>query len=116
MERNETANLRLISLGFVAIIAIAGLVLMLSSSTGISSFGDATITGNLAGTQRIGTNGVIIRSPYEACRALRVGNQHGMVPVWDGYYNKWNNLIRCVDPLDPTNQNKFRYVELAYKR
>jgi hypothetical protein len=101
MEANEeAAGLRLVALGFIAVIAIAGLVLLFTQST---------ITGNLAGMQRLGTAGVIERTPYEACRDVHIQGQQF---VWDGYYNPWGNTINCVDPLDPTNPYRVFKAEL----
>jgi hypothetical protein len=97
---NDSLGLKLVALGFVAVIAIAGLVLLFTQSS---------VTGNLAGMQRLGTQGVVTRTPYEACRAVRMNGQQF---VWDGYYDPWSNMINCVDPLDPKNPYRTFKAEL----
>jgi hypothetical protein len=103
---NDAAGLRLVLLGFVAIIAIAGLVLLFTQT--------GRITGQVSSSYyRITENPIITRTPYEACRALRTGN--GLVPEWDMVVNPKTTLIKCVDPTDPTNALKAHYVELQTK-
>jgi hypothetical protein len=99
-EQNDSLGLKLVSLGFVAVIAIAGLVVL---------FTQTSITGNLAGMQRLGTAGVIERTPYEACRDVRIQGQQF---IWSGFVDPWNQLAECVDPLDPKNPNRAFYAEL----
>ncbi|MEM4247633.1 MAG: hypothetical protein QXR48_00880 [Candidatus Woesearchaeota archaeon] len=99
-ENNDATGLKLVSLGFVAVIAIAGLVLL---------FTQTSVTGDLAGMQKLGTSGVIERTPYEACRSVRIQGQQF---VWSGFIDPWNQLAECVDPLDPTNPNRVFYAEL----
>ncbi|MEM4242843.1 MAG: hypothetical protein QXM31_02990 [Candidatus Woesearchaeota archaeon] len=99
-DERESLGLKLVSLGFVAVIAIAGLVLL---------FTQASVTGNLAGMQKLGTSGVIERTPYEACRGVRIQGQQF---VWNGFVDPWNQLAACVDPLDPENPNRVFYAEL----
>ncbi len=109
LDHDNAAGLKLVTLGFVAVIAIAGLVLMFTQTS--------TITGNAgrSGIQKLSTEGLIERSPYEACRAVHTGSEHGMVYVWNGMIKPRNNLIACVDPLDPTNEARVRWVELNLK-
>jgi hypothetical protein len=97
---SEQQGLKLVALGFVAVIAIAGLVLL---------FTNAPITGNLAGMQKLGTAGVVTRTPYEACRDVHIQGQQF---VWNGFYDPWNSLAQCVDPLDPQNPNRVFMAEL----
>jgi hypothetical protein len=99
-DPQESLGLKLVSLGFVAVIAIAGLVLMLTQTS---------VTGNLAGMQKLGTSGVIERTPYEACRGVRIQGQQF---IWNGFYDPWNQLVECVDPLDPENPNRIFKAEL----
>jgi hypothetical protein len=103
MADSETAGLRLIGLGFVAVIAVAGLVLMLTQ---------VGITGKVSGLQKLGTQGIIERTPYEACRAVHTGAEDGVVPVWSGFVDPRNELVECVSP---TNPNKRYYAELRLK-
>ena len=100
-QNNDTAGLRLVLLGFVAVIALAGLVLMFTQQS--------SVTGQLSGMQKIGTAGVIERTPYEACRAVR---PHGVQYIWSGEYDPWGNMISCIDPWDPDNKNKVYWAEL----
>jgi len=102
-KNNEAMELKLVSLGFVAVLAIAGLVIL---------FTQAKITGNLAGMQKLGTTSVIERTPYEACRGVRIQGQQF---VWSGFVDPWNQLAECVDPLDPKNPNRVFYAELKLK-
>jgi len=99
-QQDDSLGLKLVSLGFVAVIAIAGLVVLFTQSS---------VTGNLAGMQRLGTSGVTERTPYEACRDVRLQGQQF---VWSGFIDPWNQLAECVDPLDPTNPNRVFYAEL----
>ena len=66
-DSRDSAGLRLVALGFVAVIAIAGLVMLFTQTK-------ASVTGNLAGMQKLGTSGTVLRTPYEACRAVRNPN------------------------------------------
>lgn len=102
----EAAGLKLVSLGFVAVIAIAGLVLL---------FTQASVTGEVSGLQKLGTQGIIERTPYEACRAAHTGAEDGYVFVWTGVIDPRNNMVLCVDPNDP-NPDQAHWVELAKKR
>jgi hypothetical protein len=101
MTQNNS-GLRLVLLGFVAVIAIAGLVVLFTQNT--------KITGNAA----LRGYDVYTRTPYEACRALRTGND--LVPDATMVVNPKTTLIKCVDPWDPDNTQKAHYVELQYKR
>jgi hypothetical protein len=101
-DPNDALGLKLVSLGFVAVIAIAGLVLL---------FTQTDVTGQVSGLQRLGTQGIIERTPYEACRAVRDDINY----VWNGYIDPRNNLIQCVDVRDPTNPNRVHWVELQLK-
>ena len=106
LDSRDSAGVRLVALGFVAVIAIAGLVMLFTQTK-------ASVTGNLAGMQRLGTTGTILRTPYEACRAVRNTNPAiGARYVWNGFIDTRNNLIACVDPTDPDNFVKTHYVEL----
>jgi len=97
----------MVALGFVAVIAIAGLVLLLTQSG---------VTGKVSGTQKLGVEGVQLRSPYEACRAVRnTDSAVGARYVWNGFIDPRNQLIACVDPTDPENFYKTHYVELQMK-
>jgi hypothetical protein len=96
---NDSLGLKLVALGFVAVIAIAGLVLLFTQST---------ITGNLAGMQKLGTSGVITRTPYEACRDVHIQGQQF---IWNGFVTS-DGLIQCVDPLDPENPNRVFMADL----
>ena len=108
-DSRDAAGVRLVALGFVAVIAIAGLVLLFTQTK-------ATVTGNLAGMQKLGVQGVTLRTPYEACRAVRNTNPAiGARYVWNGYIDPRNSLIACVDPTDPENFYKTHYVELQTK-
>ncbi len=102
MATEDTAGLRLVTLGFVAVIALAGLVLM---------FTQAGLTGGVSGMQKLGTEGNIERTPYEACRVI----QEDVEYVWNGMIDPWNQLIACVDPRDPTNEKKVYWAELKLK-
>lgn len=93
IDLEETAGLKLVGLGFVAVIAIAGLVLL---------FTQTTVTGQVSGLQKLGTAGIIERTPYEACRALHTGAEDGLVPVWTGVIDPRSDLIQCASPTDPT--------------
>lgn len=101
-SEQDSGGVRLVALGFVAVIAIAGLVLIFTQSS-------ASITGNLAGMQRLGTQGVIERTPYEACRSVHMNGQQF---IWDGYYDPWGNMVNCVDPKDPKNPYRTFKAEL----
>ena len=123
MKEKSSLGIKIVGLGFVAVIAIAGLVIL---------FTKTEITGQVSGYQKLGTSGTIHRTPYEACRAVRAGAEDGLVPVWNGVVNpvirtgttenlrraaartiKPTTLIECVSP---TNPNKIYWVEtqLAY--
>ena len=97
----------MVGLGFVAVIAIAALVIMFTQTGRITGNAfDATVTGDITGiASGIEPHGygIIERTPYEACRALRSGNRHGLVPVWRGDYDPYGNMIICVDPLEADN-------------
>lgn len=103
MENEKTA-LKLVGLGFVAVIALAGLVIM---------FTQTGVTGNVSGLQKLGTRGVIERTPYEACRAVHTGAEDGVVPVWNGYLDPRNGIIQCVSPTNP-NKIYMAELQLAY--
>jgi len=105
-EAEDSAGLKLVSLGFVAVIAIAGLVIMLTQ---------ADVTGNVSGLQKLGTRGIIERTPYEACRATHTGSESGLVFEWSGVIDPRGDLVQCVDPLDPTDPDKAHWAELKLK-
>lgn len=102
-DSNDLAGLKLVGLGFVAVIAIAGLVLL---------FTQTNVTGNVSALQRLGTSGIIERTPYEACRAVHTGAEDGIVPVWTGAIDPRNDLIQCASP---TNPNLVYWAELKLK-
>ncbi len=104
LDQSDALGLKLVSLGFVAVIAIAGLVLL---------FTQTGVTGDVSGFQHRGLTGPVQRTPYEACRAVHAGAEDGVVPVWNGFIDPWNNMIQCVSP---TNPNKVYWVELTKKR
>lgn len=100
----DSRGVKLVGLGFVAVIAIAGLVLL---------FTQTSVTGQISSYQHIGMDGPMMRTPYEACRAVHIGAEDGIVPVWNGFIDPRNNMIQCVSP---TNPNKVYQVELLKKR
>jgi hypothetical protein len=104
VDTADSNGVKLVGLGFVAVIAIAGLVLLLTQTS---------VTGQVSSYQKLGTSGVMLRTPYEACRALHAGAEDGIVPVWNGFIDPRNNMIQCVSP---TNPNKVYSVELLKKR
>lgn len=106
-DAGEAQGLKLVSLGFVAVIAIAGLVLMLTQTE---------ITGQVSSLQKLGTQGIVERTPYEACRAVHTGSENGVVWVWNGVIDPRNNMIACVDPTAPDRMDRVHWVELAKKR
>jgi hypothetical protein len=118
-SEEERKGVRLVGLGFVAVVAIAGLVLMLTQTGKISGKAfDATVTGDITGIAsgiEPHRYGPFMRTPYEACRALRSGNRHGLVPVWNGFYDPWNHIIECEDPLEKGNPYRRHRVELQLK-
>lgn len=120
-QTQESHGLQLVGLGFVAVIALAGLVLLLTQTS--------AITGEVSGMQNLGGRGILVRTPYEACRAVRVGD--GLMPVWtdtvrtDMRANKVQNprrieastitqptLYECTSPKYP---NRIYYVEPLLK-
>ncbi len=103
IDLGETAGLKLVGLGFVAVIAIAGLVLL---------FTQTTMTGQVSGLQKLGTAGIIERTPYEACRAVHTGSENGIVPVWTGVIDPRSSLVQCANPTDP---NLVYWAELKLK-
>jgi hypothetical protein len=103
LEGSDTSRTNLVFLGLIAVIGIGGLVVL---------FTEQGVTGNLAGLQRLGTSGVIERSPYEACRAARVGCQDGLVPLWTGNIDP-NGLIECQCRSYP-HQTSWVDTKLAY--
>ena len=112
-DQNEATGLKLISLGFIAVIAIAGLVLMFTQAPIFSNLTDASITGNLAGMQKLGTRGIMIRTPYEACRSVRPTNPSSPRYVWSG--DRVGSMIMCIDPTAPNNIDRAHWVDLQLK-
>jgi hypothetical protein len=104
IDNNDSMALKLVALGFVAVIAIAGLVILFTQST---------ITGNLAGLQKLGANYITERTPYEACRGVHLQGQQF---VWNGFMDPWDQRVQCVDPLDPTNPNRVFMADLKIIR
>ena len=100
---NDNAKTNIIFLGLVGVIGIGSLVIM---------FTETGLTGDLAGLQKLGTQGVIERSPYEACRAVRVGCQDGLVPYWTGRIDT-TGLIECACRSYP-QQKSWVDTKLAY--
>jgi hypothetical protein len=105
-DAEDAAGLRLVSLGFVAVIAIAGLIVMLTQSE---------VTGKVSGLQKLGTQGIVERTPYEACRAVHTGSESGLVFIWSGVVDPRNELALCIDPMDPDDPDKAHWAELKLK-
>lgn len=100
---DEKRRTNLIFLGLVAVIGIGGLVVL---------FTKTNITGNLAGLQRLGTAGIVERTPYEACRTARVGCQDGLVPYWTGRVDEFGH-VECACRTYP-QQTSWIDTKLAY--